>query len=377
MPLTTSGSRIGYTSRRAAIPAAFDLRYVDPSACVRIPDGVLANALTRILETWAGKTQQVDGVARFDTAVLTPAVFDDDSAAGAMPFVRADLLRTRLTRVIANIRAIEALPGAGQIRGGDPRVTLAEVRGRLEDLVRTRLDPFIADLSRDPQSHGWLAQALVTARTEAAATERRAEVYYTALDEYSRGGAATPPSPTGSVPPQPKPRTEHADALSAAEQVDRTLVDRIVELSAASTVFRQEQTRQAVAASLDAVDRRAAVARYEALLAGPSGGSAIHLPSSETDKVLKEILSAAKRETAQFNQIYVELSRVSLRAGANLYRIERPLEIEPVRALSVGRLVNAVIAVAIVTPIVLALMLLFFSHGRQIVASTRSGPLRK
>jgi hypothetical protein len=357
-----------YASRRTTTPTAYDLNYVDPPACVDLPDVVLTKALPGILETWAARTQQVSGVTRFDTPVLTPAVFDDDGTAGSDPLIRADLLRTRVARVVANIRIIEALPGAAQSRASESHLTLAEVRGRLEDLMKTRLDPLIAGVGRNPQSRAWIEQALDTAKAEATATDRRAEIYYTALDEYARSPMPMPPIATLT----PK----RADGVPATD-VERALVDRIVSLSAASTEFRKELTRQAVNASLEAVERHAAVTRYQTLLAGPSGGSAGQLAPEATITLLADILAAAKRETTHFNEIYAELSRVALRVGGNLYRIEQPLEVGTARAVTVGRLLEGVVGVMVVTPIVLALGLLFYSHGRHVLGAARSATLRK
>jgi hypothetical protein len=372
-----------YSSRRATLPTTYDVRYVEPSACAGIPDAVLAKALPEIVEAWAARIQQVDGVTRFDAAVLTPAVFDDDGVAATDLLVRAELLHARLVRVTANIRALEALPGAGQVGATKGRVTLAEVRGHLEDLMRTRLDPLIAEIGRNPQSHAWLRQTLETETTEATAAEKRSETYYTALREYSRGTLATVPTgartPTGAVAPPTKPAPSVASgaATSAAVQVDRTLVDRIVDLSAASTAFRQELTREAVGASLEAVERRAAVARYQALLAGPSRDSAGHLAPPAIASALADIGAAAKKDTANFNEIYAELARVALQVGSNLYRIEVPLQISVVRTMSTARLVEAVVGVTVATPIVLALILLFLSHGREIITASQAAALRK
>jgi hypothetical protein len=76
--------------------------------------------------------------------------------------IRADLLRTAVSRVIANIREIELLPGAGLVRGSEKKISLPEVRAELEDLIQAQLDPLVAQAGRGlgRQAIRWLDQSL-------------------------------------------------------------------------------------------------------------------------------------------------------------------------------------------------------------------------
>jgi hypothetical protein len=375
-----------YASRRASTPTQFDLRYLDPAACARIPDAVLVKALPDVVETWAAKTEDVAGALRFDTPVLTPAVLDDQTL-NADLIVRADLLRTGLGRVIANIQQTELLPGAGQFRGSDAHVSLSEVRAGLEDLRQARLDPLIAEIGRGPEGRLWMEQTLKSARAEETAAQRRADVYYAALREYSRGVVPSAPdtkvvakaAPTlDAVPLASTVKPDAAKGLTTpTAQVDRTLVERIVELSAPSVAFRQDLTRKAIDASVEAVNRGALVAHYESLLAAPGRAGDGPVTSAASAAALGDIRSAAKALTARYNDIYTEFARVSLREGAALYRVEGPVTITPVQTLTVRHLAAVVVGTMVATPIVLALGLLFRFHASGWVSTWRRASLRK
>jgi hypothetical protein len=369
-----------YASRRASMPTQFEMRYLQPPSCPSLPDAVLTKTLPDILQTWARETQQLVGVMRFDLPVLTPALFDEGEAAGTDLLVRADLLRTALTRVIANIHDVELLPGAGQVRGGDAQVSLPEVRARLEDLMQARLDPLFAEIGHSPQARAWMEQALQAAKAEAEAAQKRAAIYYTALHEYTRGVPASPTDPLAKplVPPEaamtPAPGTSSATPSPAA-QVDSALVDRIVELSAASMAFRQELTRQAIASSVEATNRGLVVDHYARLVAAPGSGGTLTPPAINT--ALAAIRAAAKEATGRFNDIYAELSRISLREGASLYRIEQPVEVGAVGGESARHLAALIVSVLFGTPLVLALVLLLQFHATGWVGDWRRSSLRK
>ena len=376
-----------YASRRASTPTQFDLRYLDPAACARIPEAVLVKALPDVVETWATKTEQIAGTMRFDTPVLTPAVFDEDRASTADLVIRADLLRTGLGRVIANIQQIELLPGAGQVRGSETHVSFAEVRARLEDLRQARLDPLIAAIGRGPEGRVWLEQTLRSAKADELAAQHRADIYYAALREYSR--VVVPTSPDTQVVAKAAPSLDAIPLASTVKedaakglttptaQVDRTLVQRIVELSAPNVAFRQDLTLKAIEASVEAVNRGAVVAHYEALLALSNSSGAAPLTPDATAAALGEIRSAARDTTARYNEIYTEFSRVSLREGAALYRVERPVEVTSIQPLTARHLTALVAGTMVATPIVLALGLLFRFHASGWVGAWRRGSLRK
>jgi hypothetical protein len=357
-----------YTSRRTSLESEYQLMFVQPRDCARIPEPIVAKALTEILETWASESQEKRGVLKLRAAMLTPAIFDNSGEIDENLLVRADLLRTGIARVIANIIEVEALPGSELIRGSEKSISLREVRADLEDLLQARLDPLVGQAARGlgRESVRWIEQALQTATVRLQAAEHRADVYRTALREYS--GVTTTPLPTGGGSGD-RPQSS-SDVQALTPQIDRTFLDRIVELSAVNTTFRQEITRQSIEASVEAVDRGALVEQYRQLLSSVTRNGAEPIAAESVNRTLAQIGHRAKEATRRFNDIYHEFSRVSLRAGPAMYRIDGPMEVSAIRAFGMRNFGLLFLGVLVAAPLVLAAVFLVQYHLRRLVSST-------
>jgi hypothetical protein len=133
-------------------------------------------------------------------------------------------------------------------------------------------------------------------------------VYQTALREYP--GLTAAPAAASAQRPQ-----SSSDVQALTPQIDRTFIDRIVELSATNTSFR----------------------------------------SADVDRRLTAIAADGKGQVWQFDALYDEFSRVSLRSGPSMYRIERPAQVQAIRSFTSRSLVLLILAVFFGTPFVLAL----------------------
>ena len=357
-----------YNNRRASMPIRYQLSFIQPSECSRIPEAIVSKALGEVLDTWATEAQDRRGVMKVRVPVLTARVFDQQAAAGESLLVRADLLRTAVGRVIRNIQEVERLPGAELVRASEHEISLPEVRAELEDLIQARLDPLVAQagggLGR--QASRWVEHAIETATIRLQAAEERAEAYRTALRDYS-GVATTLPPPGDSGMRQEGP----GDVQALTPQIDRTFIDRILDLSALNTTFRQEITRSAIEAAEEVVERRAVVEQYKALLASLTRNSSDAMTVADVAGALDHITAQAKEATERFNEIYNEFSRVALRAGPAMYRIEQPTESSSLRAFTVRDYASLVLGSLLITPIVLSVVLLLNYHLRRLVASMR------
>jgi hypothetical protein len=192
----------------------------------------------------------------------------------------------------------------------------------------------------------------------------RARANLDALREYS-GAVPQPNTPRGE-----SPRGQGAaDVQSLTPQIDRTFIDRILEMSAPNTVFRQELTRAMVRATLEAVEYESIVNHYKQLFARlkSDGGGA---STTDLDARLSEIVSGGKDLTRQFNGVYDEWSRVSLRAGPSMYRTEKPAAVDVVRPFELATYATAIALVFFVIPFLAVLAALVHTRlGPAIVVS--------
>lgn len=355
-----------YESRRAALKPQYKLVFIHPLACKSLPSLAASKALTEVLETWAADSQQKRGVMRLQISVLAPSIFDRVSAMTDNLLVRADLLRTMVGRVVANISEVEELPGADVVRAGQQQVSLAQARIELEDLIQTQLDPLVAEAgaSLGARAGRWIDHAVKSAEIRLQQAQEQADAYRMALREYSGLPGVGPTPPPGERTPST------GDVQTLTPQIDRTFIDRIVELSTVNTTFRQEITRKTIEASVVAVNRGAVVNQYKQLLAAMrAGGPSLSPESLQTrlDRATRE----AKDATHLFNQIYDEFGRISLRSGSALYRVEQPPFTTELRAFSLWDMALLLMTLVFLVPVLLAIAVLIRFHTQRFVASLR------
>jgi hypothetical protein len=319
-----------YRARRDALPLTYRIVFAMPSACAAMPGQVVSKALNDVLTTWADQSEAQRGVLNIQVQVLSSGSLDVGLDDDGSRLIRADLIRTALRRLEANVQEVELLPGASLVRLGEKRVTFSEVRTRLRDLVQARLEPLLIaagrGLGRD--SIAWVDEALTAAARDQQVAEGKAQTYLDALREYSGTPQTVAPGVGGPAPAGP------SDVQTLMPQIDRTFIDRIIDMSGPNTSFRQEMTRLMMEANIDAVEHRANVSHYEHMAASLRRPGAEGMTPQVIDARLKEIVEEGKRLADQFNSLYDEFSRVSLRASAMMFQTDKPVASETLRSFS-------------------------------------------
>jgi hypothetical protein len=325
-----------YEARRQALPIQFRLVFVRPRSCAAIPEVVVAKVMNDVLATWASESEAKRGVLSQQIEVVTPATLDIGVGNEGSMLLRADLIRTSLWRVIESLDAVRMVPGAALVRYGEGQLTFFEVRNKLLDLVRSRLEPIVAAAGQAMarESVAWVTEAVAAAEREQQAAEGRVSANREALQLYS--GMLEVPSPARSPGPTSGGTARDVQTLSA--QIDSTFIDRIVELSEANIKFRQELTLAMVQAGTGVVAAQERAAYYRRLLDVLRGSAGPQLSQADVDARLAEIVEQGKDLTRQFNELYAEFSRVSLRAETGLYRTVKPAATETSRSVGLGQL---------------------------------------
>lgn len=316
-----------HAARRRSLPLQYRLVFVMPEACEAMPSVLLSKVMVEVLNTWATESEARRGVLRQQVEVLTPATLDVTVTGPGGLLLRADLLRTALLRVIANVIEVGNLYGAELVRLGPERLTFAEVQGKLRDLVGSKLDPLVMTSGRSMvrESSVWVAETVAAAERKQHAAEQKAAAFQTALREFSRPLEAPTEKRAGSTAPVTGPGTGAGQTM--LPQVDSSFVDRIIEMATESIRYRQQLTNQMVQAHLEAVAEEERAAYYRRLLQS-SGGSGGIVDPEELAARFADIIAEGKALTKQFGDLYDEFSRVSLRAAGAMYVTEKPVAVE-------------------------------------------------
>ena len=301
----------------------------------------MAKAVTDVLTTWADESETKRGVLNQRVDVLTPSMLDIGEGMESSRLLRADLLRTALLRIVANVGEVQEIPGAGLIRYGDTRLTFMEVRNKLVDLVRSRLEPLVATAGQSMarEALAWLTETVASAGREQVAAAGKATANREALQIYS---GMTQTARTGVTSTTPR-AAGASDVQTLSPQIDSTFIDRIVEMSAANTTFRQQLTTAMVDASVLAVEAEERASYYRSLRQAIRGTGGVQMAPAAIDARLEGIVTQGKELTRQFNELYLEFSRVSLRAAASMYQTEKPVTTEVSRDFTVWELLMLVV----------------------------------
>ncbi len=381
-PLDRDRIQREFESKRQSISKSdYALSYARTSSSGELPESLVRKVLGDILTAWANFAINEQHALEYQVAVLSPQILDQQEIGGNDPIVTIEILRSRIYRVLANIDQISKLPGAELVKTPDG-MSLAELRMRLEDIVRFRLEPLVgvaraSGLVTNPQltihflesQLAYDQRRLQAARANVAATRE-------ALAMYSSEPIIIA-DPSGAQAAQPRSAAP-ADVDRVMPQLTDSFLERLVSLSkqATESQFRQHivaEYQQAIEAT---IPLEQAVA-YEQRVLDQMKSDFISAAASDEKTVRAEISGATaevRRLIAKVNEVYRLVSRnlnpttqlVSAN-GTPTTRIERP------RSLSRLALYGGVLML-IALPVIVVLCLLHNRMREEEEAVVRSAP---
>lgn len=354
-----------HAAKRKALPLQYRLVFVTPAACSELSPVVIRKVMGEVLNTWANESETKRGVLNHQVEVLTPATLNVKSSGAGGLLLRADLLRNALKRVSTNIDAIRRLPGAELIRVGPDKVTFLELQAKVMDLIGSRLDPLVMTSGRSMvrESSQWVVETVEAATRAQEAAEQSADAYKVALQQFSNTQGATGPRGAASIASGAGP----ASSQAMMAQVDRSFIDRIIEMSAASAEYRQELTEGMVKASLEAVEQSQRKEYYKRLLENSRGPGAPDMDDETLVSRINEIVKEGQELTRQLGVLYDEFSKVALRSAGAMYVTEKPVTIDIARRFSNRSVLNLAAFVFVLT-VVLAFAFIVVRDRWNLVA---------
>lgn len=359
-----------YRDRLKSIDVQYRLSFMRAPACRKIPVEVVVKSLGQILEGWAQEADQRRGVLRLRVPVLTPAVLDVKFAPETPRLIRGEIVRGALVKVITNVRDVEKISGAELIRVKGPQASFAEVRIALEELVRARLDPMVSSSgdARTPESLRWVEDGLEETLVGQRAAAQRAEGYRVALREYSSvPGTSASAAGQSRQGGSPRPSQDELQSMVRPE-LDRSFIDRMLELSEPNAEFKEEMSREMIKETLVAVDYDSQASHFRRLLdvlrRGPGGS----IPPNEFDRRLQAIVADGKPLIEQFNRLYEEFSSVSLRPGPQLYTLEGAPQVSTAEPFGLRDLVLIVAGALLLSLIAAVLSAIVRARFQAVVA---------
>ncbi|HEY0158846.1 MAG TPA: hypothetical protein VGF28_16300 [Thermoanaerobaculia bacterium] len=321
-----------FEQKRASIARSeYSISYIEDSRLKTIPQSVKVKLLTDTLDIWASQTVANKGVVLYDLPILSSAIFERDLIDSYDYIIALDMVRAKIARIVNNIDQLAAIPGAKVVRAQTPaRPSLAELRVRLEDALKFKIEPLVGMVL----ANGWsknAANSIEFLQTRLAFNEiatREAEARVETLrqslltyHQFGPGGAGS----NGDAQPAASPTGQ-----SVIPQIDNTFIDRLVTLTSEKNdvEFRQMLVTEMRGQAMNVVPLHSEQQYYRNLIQslGNYAGRA-RAADAQTLQSLRTQINAvvgeAVQTTDEVNQIYRAISR-NLNPSTVLYSATAP-----------------------------------------------------
>jgi len=356
--------------REALVDPIYTINMRREERLLTLPGDLMNKVLLDILTLWAKNADERKGATKYNVDVLTPGILQRAMLDREDYLVAIDILRAKTSRVLATIDEIEKLPGSRTIRVGENRVTLAEVRAGLEDVVRFKLEPLLGLIRSEGVTRNSRALSiyannqLFQLRQEQQESAARVQALQASVREFStRGGSSLGDERAGGAG-----SAGGTGGATVAPQLDQSFLDRIMGLSTAKE--DSEYKRKLTDRIIEESDRMAARAReaayYEDLArelrasSGRTAGSTelVALIKSRTEEAFGEIVKGIEQTAA----IYKELSILNLNPSTTVFAVTQPFEQYTQRSLT-ARTVVLYLVLFLVLTLILAPIACLIHHA--------------
>jgi len=352
------------TKREALRQPRYTLHFISPAEARELSPTLLNKILNDILVVW-GEDAIKRRVLDYQVEILNPETLVPDFIARDHSFVRLDVLRSRLDRILASLDDLAILPDVHSvtIAEGDARISLADVRRRLEDLLQFNLRPLMIGVLtggvEDRQFiRGYLESRLLQSRLDRDEAAGRIRVLQDALQAYvmvDRGFDA--------------PR---------ARQINDPLLDRIVALSIEATdlPYRRHVADRIVAAGKDVSVLEKDRADYEELLAllGADGARNKLAAGGRIEERINAIQDDIQQTLTHVNALHAEISD-RLHPGTTLYSVIGPFNVHTERVGTLRPVAAYGLLLLIVSLVVVPLACVVHHWVRHLARRQGSGRL--
>ena len=357
-----------YRQQREALrEPLYTLSFIDSVGTSEVPSALLNKVLRDILATWAEEAVERRRVLRYQIELPNPDALVSDFVSHSHPFVRLDVLRSTINRILAGLDDVASLPGARDttVGEGGERVSLQEVSRRFEDVLNVGLRPLMRGAltmgaSTDRQMFaGYIEGRLLQSRMDREAAGARLTILREALQAYQM--------------------VDRGFDTARSRRITDPVLDRIVALSVEATdlPYRRRVVDRIIAAGDDTAAVEREVSEYQELLAWalgerPSQAARADLGSRAIGERVDEIQANVERALRQAVALLAEISARNLNPGTALYSIVDPFVEQTERTVTLGTIVAYAVLLLIVSLTVVPLACVVHHWARHLAGRNPS-----
>ncbi len=352
----------------------YAIGYAPTPAGNTLPDTVTRKVLLDILNTWAAFAINEQHALDYRVAVLTPQILDQGEISSSDPIIAIEILRSKIYRVIENIEDINALPSAELMKTAD-RMSLAEIRMRLEDIVRFHLEPLVGVarssglVSNPAYTVHFLESQLAYDQRSLQAAQTHVKAARDALAMYTSDQARladATAAATGATRLRPRGAPGGEGGETVMPQLSDTFLDRLMTLSkqATDSQYRLKIITEYQRAVNATIPLEQAVSYEQQVLdqikSAPASGA--RAGERQVTAEIEESTGEVRRLIGKVNEIYQLLSR-NLSPSTQLFSPAGPPVTRIERAQTFSKLLlYGVVLLLVALPVIVVLCLL---HNRM------------
>jgi hypothetical protein len=363
----------------------FSLSWLRTRDTGNVPDTVVKKALLDILRDWARFAETEEHVLKYRLTVLSPDVVNTDVEANE-PIIAIQMLRSKCYKFLQNIEDLRQAPSSELRRTADG-MSLEEIRLRLEEIVRFRLEPLnsrvaAAGLVADRAGAvRFLQTQLAYDQRKLKATQDSAEAIRQALAVYSleQHGFSDAQAVAGAVPRGGvTPGNAQRPADTVMPQINDTFLDRIMALTSQSNdvIYRQRLVDDYRRAAGQVIPAQTEVAYDQEVLDMVRNAGSVTPAANGVRNEIAATQADVRKMATRINEIYEAVSR-NLNPAKELYTLTAPAVVHTERARSLQQLaLYGLVVMAVAIPIIIVLCLLH-ARIREEEASEHYVPVRE
>jgi len=349
-----------------------------------VPESVVKKALLDTLNGWARYAANDQHVLKYRLTVFSPQIIGTADDDGEL-IVAIQVLRSKIYKVLQNIDLLREVPGSELVRSSDG-MSLEEIRLRLEEIVRFRLEPLTGRVSttglitnrtatlRFLESQLAYDQRYLKSTQDFADVIRQSFAVYT-LDQ--RGFTTETATTNGTLPPhdQSHPQTQQRSD-TVMPQISDSFLDRLVTMTSqfSDIPYRQKLVDDYRRASQAVIPAQQSVTYDQEVLSqvrntaiGPLAGQAADVRNeiAATQREVKQLLS-------HVNSIYDAISS-NLSPSNELYTLTAPPVVRTEHSRSLTQLALYGVALLALSLPVIILLCVIHARVREEEASEPNG----
>lgn len=291
----------------------YALNFTNPHGVKEVPPEIVKRTLSTTLARWADWAQAEGRVTSYDATILSPAVLDDTPRTNQIIAIR--ILIKRLAQVLDNIDSLSQLPSADVARTPTDHLSLAELRIKIEDLIRFRLEPEVAaaraaNAPADPETLRFVQTQLAYDQRQLQSYQDRINAVRDALALYTSQRPVSVQN-TGTVRMTPPVGTAPSSQETVMPQVSDTFIDRMAQLlnQSADVQYRQRMVNDLRQIQKDMIPVEEAVRYDQEMLHDLSTPLPATTSKDNVAADVEDVRNDAKLLVAKVNEIYQVMSR--------------------------------------------------------------------